>query len=87
MILKWNVCGSKFQTKYFIEKDNLAALRNHMKKMDKFLTTESITNRKSEFYSSMLLNRAEVSEIMDILQDNKLTFEEVKIQAYNRFLI
>ena len=43
MMLKWNGCGLKFQTKYFIEKDSLAALRNHMRKMDKFSTAESIT--------------------------------------------
>ena len=87
MLTKWNTCESKFQTKYFIEKESLPALRKHMKKMEEFPTAESITNRKSEFYSSMLQNRDEVSEIMDILHDNKSTFEEVKMQAYNRFLI
>ena len=58
-----------------------------MKKMDKFSSIKSITNRKSKFYSSLLLNRNEVSEIMDILQDNNLSFGESKMQAYNRFLV
>ena len=87
MMSKWNGCEKKFQTKYFIGKDSSAALRNHMKKMDEFSTAESITNRDSEFYSSMLLNRDEVSEIIDILRDNDLTFEEEKMQLYNRFLV
>ena len=87
MFTKWNQCNSRFQTKYFTEKETLTALRKHMKKMDEFSNTESISNRKSEFYSSILLNKEELSEIMDILGDNDLTFEEEKMQAYNRFLV
>ena len=58
-----------------------------MKQMDQFPAAESITNRKIEFYDSMLLNREEVSEITDILQDEHSSFEKDKMQAYNRFLV
>ena len=34
MLTKLNGCESKFQTKYFIKKESVTALRNHMKKMD-----------------------------------------------------
>ena len=46
--------------------------------MDKFPIVESITNHKDKFYNSMLLNKAEVSEITDIFKDNRLTFKKEK---------
>ena len=40
MLTKLNGCESKFQTKYFIKKESVTALRNHMKKMDEFKSIE-----------------------------------------------
>ena len=87
MITKLNGCKSKFQKKYFIKKESVTALRNHMKKMDEFKSIEKISNCRTEFYSSLLLKKNELTEIIDILQDNDLSFEELKMQAYNRFLV
>ena len=73
--------------KIFHWKGESTCIKKAYEEDDEFSTAESITNRKSEFYSSMLHNKDEVSEIMDILHDNDSTFEEEKMQAYNRFLI
>ncbi len=86
MVLKWNAFEAKFQMQYFIKRENISALRYHMKKMEEFPKDEAISNQKAKIYNLMTLSETGVAEVIDMLQDNNDAFDEKQIQGYNRFL-
>ena len=71
MVTCWKKQETKFQTKYFIIKENISALRKHMRKMEEFADNETLSNPIVELYQTMLLSCKDTNILMQIMRDNE----------------